>query len=99
MADLDFMELTIEQLQQQFEQVQQESLSGGSYKLNEHNIIELIQYIKKNDPSFAEQLCFTTDGKEFITRDQIEYELQILLEKYGGRINKNELPKLMRVDF
>ncbi|EFC39553.1 predicted protein [Naegleria gruberi] len=99
MADIDLMELSIEQLQQQFEQVQQESLSGGSYKLNEHNIIELIQYIKKQDPNFAEQLCFTSDGKEYITRDQIEYELQILLEKYGGRINKNELPKLLRVDF
>ncbi|KAG2383228.1 hypothetical protein C9374_004565 [Naegleria lovaniensis] len=96
----DLNELSLEQLQQQFETIQQESLSSSSsYKLNDHNIIELIQYIKKNDQAFADQLCFTTDGKEYITKDQIEYELQILLEKYGGRINKNELPKLLRVDF
>nr|CAG4710213.1 unnamed protein product [Naegleria fowleri] len=93
-------ELSLEQLQQQFETIQQESLSSSSsYKLNDHHIIELIQYIKKYDQAFSDQLCFTTDGKEFITKDQIEYELQVLLEKYGGRINKNELPKLLRVDF
>ncbi len=38
------------------------------------------------------QLIYTSDGKEYLTHDQLEREIRDTLSEQGGRINILELP-------
>jgi hypothetical protein len=87
-------ELSLEELQKQFVQVQEEE---STFRLSEYNIVELVNYLICTKR--LKRVVFTLDGKEYVTEDQLRREIwsQILLS--GGRINRTDLPELLNVDF
>lgn len=45
------------------------------------------------------QLIYTSDGKEYLTNEQLEREIRDTLSEQGGRINILELPQHIGVNI
>jgi hypothetical protein len=60
----------IEQLQRQLKQLQSQT---AAYKLSDRNCVELIMKLIKMGKI---QLIFTMNGKEYLTLDQLEREIE-----------------------
>lgn len=66
--------------------------------LSERNTVELI--IKLKELGFiGSELLHTTNGKEYVTKGQLEKELHKVLEEQGGRLPLVDLPGLLGIDL
>lgn len=45
------------------------------------------------------QLIYTNDAKEYLTNEQLEREIKDVLNECGGRININEIPQHINVNY
>lgn len=66
------------------------------FRLSERNCIEIVSWLidkKKLD------LIFTSDGKEYLTPDQLVRDIRGELYDAGGRVSLVDLAKLIRVDL
>ena len=75
---------------------QRAQLSGTVHKLSERNCVELVAkliQLKLID------VIFTTDGKEYLTHQQLAKEIRDELWVCGGRIGLVELTSSLNVDY
>ncbi|KAL0488554.1 E3 UFM1-protein ligase [Acrasis kona] len=91
---MDLDNLSLEELQQQFQQVQ---IEDNAFRLSERNVVELVNYLMSSGR--LKDVMFTTDGKEYITEKQIRKEIEESITHSGGRINRSDLQALLKVDF
>ncbi|XP_053949430.1 E3 UFM1-protein ligase 1 homolog [Anastrepha ludens] len=75
---------------------QKAQLTSTLQRLSERNCIELVTLLLEKNLLEA---FFTNDGKEYITPDQLEREIQDELYVNGGRINLVEVSKALNVDL
>ncbi|PNF42126.1 hypothetical protein B7P43_G10272 [Cryptotermes secundus] len=75
---------------------QRAQLSSTVQRLSERNCVEIIT--KLLDLKLLD-VVFTTDGKEYVTPQQLTREIRDELYVHGGRINLVELVKLLSVDL
>ncbi|KAJ9587791.1 hypothetical protein L9F63_018774 [Diploptera punctata] len=75
---------------------QRAQLSSTVQRLSERNCVEIIT--KLLDLKLLD-VVFTTDGKEYVTPQQLSREIRDELYVHGGRINLVELAKLLNVDL
>ncbi|PSN54204.1 E3 UFM1-protein ligase 1 [Blattella germanica] len=75
---------------------QRAQLSSTIQRLSERNCIEIVT--KLLDLKLLD-VVFTTDGKEYVTPQQLTREIRDELYVHGGRINLVELAKLLNVDL
>eukprot|EP00794_Sanderia_malayensis_P000235 gene235-852_t len=71
-------------------------LSATSHKLSERNCIEIIN--KLTNLGLLE-IIYTTDGREYLTLQQLEREIKDELIANGGRINLVDLQQITNVDL
>lgn len=83
------------ELQRQLKEIQQTS-TNAAHKLNERNIVDIIRMIQERN---LVQLIYTSDGKEYLTNEQLEREIRDTLSEQGGRINILELPQHIGVNI
>uniref|UniRef100_A0A0A1X755 E3 UFM1-protein ligase 1 homolog n=1 Tax=Zeugodacus cucurbitae TaxID=28588 RepID=A0A0A1X755_ZEUCU len=75
---------------------QKAQLTSTLQRLSERNCIEIVTLLLEKNLIEA---FFTNDGKEYITPDQLEREVQDELYVNGGRINLVEVSKTLNVDL
>ncbi|XP_069679850.1 E3 UFM1-protein ligase 1 homolog [Periplaneta americana] len=75
---------------------QRAQLSSTVQRLSERNCVEIVT--KLLDLKLLD-VIFTTDGKEYVTPQQLTREIRDELYVHGGRINLVELAKLLNVDL
>jgi hypothetical protein len=92
--NINIDDFSLEELQKQFLQVQEET---STFRLSELNVIELVNYLIKTNR--LKNVLFTLDGKEYVTEEQVRKEILEVLFLSGGRINRANLPELLNLDF
>ncbi|CAD6996086.1 unnamed protein product [Ceratitis capitata] len=75
---------------------QKAQLTSTLQRLSERNCVEIVTLLLEKNLLEA---FFTNDGKEYITPDQLEREVQDELYVNGGRINLVEVSKTLNVDL
>ncbi|KAK2551189.1 E3 UFM1-protein ligase 1-like protein [Acropora cervicornis] len=75
---------------------QRAQLSSTAHKLSERNCVEIVQKLIHLG---LIEVIYTTDGKEYLTPQQLEREIKDELFVHGGRINVVDLQQLIGVDF
>ncbi|XP_050309161.1 E3 UFM1-protein ligase 1 homolog [Anthonomus grandis grandis] len=83
----------VKRLAADFQKVQ---LSSTTQKLSERNCIEIVSWLLEKK---IIDLIFTSDGKEYLTPQQLVTDIQNELYVAGGRINIGELAKAIGVDY
>jgi E3 UFM1-protein ligase 1 len=66
------------------------------FRLSERNCIEVVSLLLEKG---LLELVFTTDGKEYLTHEQLRKEIEDELFLNGGRINLVEASKILNVDL
>ncbi|XP_032239292.2 E3 UFM1-protein ligase 1 homolog [Nematostella vectensis] len=89
MADWD----EIKKLAADFHRVQ---LTSTAHKLSERNCIEIVQKLINTG---LLEVIYTTDGKEYLTPQQLEREIKDELFVHGGRVNLVDLQQIINVDL
>lgn len=75
---------------------QRAQLAGATQKLSERNCIELVTKLIELK---LIDVIYTTDGKEYITHNQLNREIKDELYVSGGRMGLVELASSLNVDF
>jgi len=75
---------------------QRAQLSSTVQRLSERNCVEIVTKLLELK---LLDVVFTTDGKEYVTPQQLTREIRDELYVHGGRINLVELVKLLGVDL
>ncbi|KAK7870281.1 hypothetical protein R5R35_001007 [Gryllus longicercus] len=75
---------------------QRAQLSSTVQRLSERNCIELITRLIEDK---LLDVVFTTDGKEYVTPQQLSREIEDELYVHGGRVDIVELSKILNVDL
>ncbi|XP_017466848.1 PREDICTED: E3 UFM1-protein ligase 1 homolog isoform X1 [Rhagoletis zephyria] len=75
---------------------QKAQLTSTLQRLSERNCVEIVTLLLEKNLLEA---FFTNDGKEYITPEQLEREVQDELYVNGGRINLVEVSKTLNVDL
>ncbi|XP_075146605.1 UFM1 specific ligase 1 [Haematobia irritans] len=75
---------------------QKAQLTSTLQKLSEHNCVEIVTLLLEKK---LLEVVFTNDGKEYITPDHLEREVQDELYVHGGRVNLVEVSKTLNVDL
>ncbi|XP_064544792.1 E3 UFM1-protein ligase 1 homolog [Drosophila montana] len=75
---------------------QKAQLTSTLQKLSERNCIEIVSLLLEKQ---LLDVVFTNDGKEYITPDHLEREIQDELYANGGRANLVEVSKTLNVDL
>ncbi|ALC46915.1 CG1104 [Drosophila busckii] len=75
---------------------QKAQLTSTLQKLSERNCIEIVTLLLEKE---LLEVVFTNDGKEYITPDHLEREIQDELYANGGRANLVEVSKTLNVDL
>ncbi|XP_013113083.2 E3 UFM1-protein ligase 1 homolog [Stomoxys calcitrans] len=75
---------------------QKAQLTSTLQKLSEHNCVEIVTLLLEKK---LLEVIFTNDGKEYITPDHLEKEVQDELYVNGGRVNLVEVSKNLNVDL
>ncbi|XP_075226731.1 UFM1 specific ligase 1 [Lycorma delicatula] len=75
---------------------QRAQLSSTAQRLTERNCVEIITKLIELK---LLDVIFTTDGKEYITPQQLSKEIKDELYMHGGRINLVELARILNVDL
>ncbi|EDW67195.2 LOW QUALITY PROTEIN: uncharacterized protein Dvir_GJ24026 [Drosophila virilis] len=75
---------------------QKAQLTSTLQKLSERNCIEIVTLLLEKQ---LLDVVFTNDGKEYITPDHLEREIQDELYANGGRANLVEVSKTLNVDL
>ena len=83
----------IRELQQRLKEVQKIKPSQGT-KLNERNVVDIVQKLIQMGKV---KLIHTQDGKEYLTRAQLEKEILQLVSKNQGRMSLLDLTSYMGV--
>ncbi|KAI0226544.1 E3 UFM1-protein ligase 1 [Lamellibrachia satsuma] len=91
MAAADWEE--IKRLAADFQRAQ---LSSTVQRLSERNCIEIVQLLQQQK---LIDLIYTTDGKEFLTSQELGKEIREELQVQGGRVNLVDLQQILNVDF
>lgn len=65
-------------------------------RLSERNCIEIVTLLLEKQ---LLEVIFTNDGKEYITPDHLEREVQDELYVNGGRVNLVEVSKTLNIDL
>ncbi|CUG93547.1 Hypothetical protein, putative [Bodo saltans] len=81
-------------LMQRFQQLQKQDVQ---HRINERNIIEIINIIHKERKLV--DILYTSDGKEFLTWDQLRREIVDEVYANHGRMNIVDLPSALNVDL
>lgn len=64
--------------------------------MSEHNCVEIVTLLLEKK---LIEVVFTNDGKEYITPEHLEREVQDELYVNGGRVNLVEVSKNLNVDL
>ncbi|XP_046571677.1 LOW QUALITY PROTEIN: E3 UFM1-protein ligase 1-like [Haliotis rubra] len=83
----------VKRLAADFQRVQ---LSTTKQKLSERNIVELVTKLIELK---LIDVIYTTDGKEYLTHQELAKEIREELYVHGGRINLVELQQILNVDL
>uniref|UniRef100_A0A0K8TMS3 E3 UFM1-protein ligase 1 homolog n=1 Tax=Tabanus bromius TaxID=304241 RepID=A0A0K8TMS3_TABBR len=83
----------IKRLAADFQKIQ---LSSTLQKLSERNCVEIVALLSEKG---LLDIIFTTDGKEYITPEHLEREINDELYVHDGRVNLVELSKILNVDL
>uniref|UniRef100_A0A0R3RQ74 E3 UFM1-protein ligase 1 homolog n=1 Tax=Elaeophora elaphi TaxID=1147741 RepID=A0A0R3RQ74_9BILA len=83
----------IQRLAADFQRIQ---LAGSSKKLSENNCVELISMLIK---SKTIDILFTTDGKEYVTRNHLLNEVKNECIGRDGRVSLCDLAHTLNVDY
>ncbi|XP_071112658.1 E3 UFM1-protein ligase 1-like [Haliotis cracherodii] len=83
----------VKRLAADFQRVQ---LSTTKQKLSERNIVELVTKLIELK---LIDVIYTTDGKEYLTHQELAKEIRDELYVHGGRINLVELQQILNVDL
>uniref|UniRef100_A0A1B0FFE1 E3 UFM1-protein ligase 1 homolog n=1 Tax=Glossina morsitans morsitans TaxID=37546 RepID=A0A1B0FFE1_GLOMM len=75
---------------------QKAQLTSTLQKLSERNCVEIVALLLEKQ---LLEVIFTNDGKEYITPDHLEREIQDELYVNGGRVNLVEVSKTLNVDL
>nr|XP_036674874.1 E3 UFM1-protein ligase 1 homolog [Drosophila suzukii] len=75
---------------------QKAQLTSTLQKLSERNCVEIVTLLLEKQML---EVVFTNDGKEYITPDHLEREIQDELYVNGGRANLVEVSKTLNVDL
>ncbi|TMW48432.1 hypothetical protein DOY81_006477 [Sarcophaga bullata] len=75
---------------------QKAQLTSTLQKLSERNCIEIVTLLLEKQ---LLEVVFTNDGKEYITPEHLEREVQDELYVNGGRVNLVEVSKTLNVDL
>ncbi|XP_017042681.1 E3 UFM1-protein ligase 1 homolog [Drosophila ficusphila] len=75
---------------------QKAQLTSTLQKLSERNCVEIVTLLLEKQML---EVVFTNDGKEYITPDHLEREIQDELYANGGRANLVEVSKTLNVDL
>uniref|UniRef100_T1PDD2 E3 UFM1-protein ligase 1 homolog n=1 Tax=Musca domestica TaxID=7370 RepID=T1PDD2_MUSDO len=75
---------------------QKAQLTSTLQKLSEHNCVEIVTLLLEKK---LIEVVFTNDGKEYITPEHLEREVQDELYVNGGRVNLVEVSKNLNVDL
>uniref|UniRef100_A0A1A9W1K1 E3 UFM1-protein ligase 1 homolog n=1 Tax=Glossina brevipalpis TaxID=37001 RepID=A0A1A9W1K1_9MUSC len=75
---------------------QKAQLTSTLQKLSERNCVEIVTLLLEKQ---LLEVIFTNDGKEYITPDHLEREIQDELYLNGGRTNLVEVSKTLNVDL
>ena len=75
---------------------QRAQLSGTVHKLSERNCVELVAKLIELK---LIDVIFTTDGKEYLTHQQLSKEIKDELWVCGGRVGLVELAATLNVDY
>ncbi|KAM7362586.1 UFM1 specific ligase 1 isoform 2-T2 [Cochliomyia hominivorax] len=75
---------------------QKAQLTSTLQKLSERNCVEIVTLLLEKK---LLEVVFTNDGKEYITPDHLEREVQDELYVNGGRVNLVEVSKTLNVDL
>jgi len=62
---------------------------NAAHKLNERNIVDIIRAVQDQN---RVKLIYTSDGKEYLTNEQLEREIKDVLVEQGGRVNVLDIP-------
>ncbi|XP_031634719.1 E3 UFM1-protein ligase 1 homolog [Contarinia nasturtii] len=83
----------IRRLASDFQKVQ---LSSTLQRLSERNCVEVVSLLIKQG---LINVLYTTDGKEYITPDYLQKEVEDEIYVHGGRVNLVELAQILNVDL
>ncbi|XP_059145285.1 E3 UFM1-protein ligase 1-like [Physella acuta] len=83
----------VRRLAADFQKIQ---LSTAKQKLSERNVIELVTKLIE---LHLVDVLYTSDGKTYVTHQQLVKEIKDELIVHGGRINLVDLQQLLNVDF
>ncbi|XP_063695809.1 E3 UFM1-protein ligase 1 homolog [Culicoides brevitarsis] len=83
----------IKRLASDFQKVQ---LTSSAQKLSERNCIEVVSLLIEKG---LIDVIFTNDGKEYLTNEQLEREINDELFVSGGRINLVDLSRILNVEL
>ncbi|CAH1800042.1 unnamed protein product, partial [Owenia fusiformis] len=75
---------------------QRAQLSSTVQKLSERNCIEIVSKLVEQN---LLDIIYTTDGKEYLTHQEVSKEIREELQVHGGRINLVELQTILNIDF
>ncbi len=67
-----------------------------AFKLSEPNIVEIVSTLSQLR---LVDVLFTTNGKEYLTPEQLLREVGDEILSHGGRVNVADLPALLNVDL
>eukprot|EP00889_Picochlorum_renovo_P000652 jgi/Picre1/27682/NNA_000646.t1 len=88
-------DLSLDDLLSGLEAVQQKKVS---ISLSERNTVELI--IKLKELGFiGNELLYTANGREYVTKDKLVTELRDIVEEHGGRLALVDVPSLLGMDL
>lgn len=76
--------------------LQRAQLSTGAVKLSERNCVEIVAKLVSLG---LIDVIYTTDGKEYLTHQQLQKEISDEVYINGGRLELPELANLLNVDF
>jgi E3 UFM1-protein ligase 1 len=88
------MDAELRSLMQRFQQLQKQDVQN---RINERNIIEILNVIHKEKKLV--DMLYTSDGKEFLTWDQLRREIVDEVYASHGRMNIVDLPSALNVDL
>ncbi|VDN28743.1 unnamed protein product, partial [Gongylonema pulchrum] len=83
----------IQRLAADFQRIQ---LAAGSKKLSENNCVEVVSMLIASN---AVDIVFTTDGKEYVTRNHLLTEVKNECIGRGGRVSLSDLARALCVDY
>jgi len=76
--------------------LQRAQLSTGAVKLSERNCVEIVSKLVSLG---LIDVIYTTDGKEYLTHQQLQKEISDEVYINGGRLELPELANILNVDF